>query len=168
VVGTVDNAADAVATFRDLRPDLVTLDIQMPEVLGVDTMALFTVIRAEDPNCEVIVITGTAFPAYREKFVRAGVLGFFLKPLNFDQLASDLRKYYPELTEQPSRNPLTPPADSLLSVTLARRSSHHPPAQNRPIMGSACRRRGQSNPLRLCARPDLVSLVRAIFLPCLP
>jgi two-component system, chemotaxis family, chemotaxis protein CheY len=105
VVGTVDNAADAVATFRDLRPDLVTLDIQMPEVLGVDTMALFTVIRAEDPNCEVIVITGTAFPAYREKFVRAGVLGFFLKPLNFDQLASDLRKYYPELTEQPSRNP---------------------------------------------------------------
>jgi two-component system, chemotaxis family, chemotaxis protein CheY len=105
VVGTVDNAADAVASFRDLRPDLVTLDIQMPEVLGVDTMALFTVIRAEDPNCEVIVITGTAFPAYREKFVRAGVLGFFLKPLNFDQLASDLRKYYPELTEQPSRNP---------------------------------------------------------------
>jgi two-component system chemotaxis response regulator CheY len=104
VVGTVDNAADAVATFRDLRPDLVTLDIQMPEVLGMDTMALFTVIRAEDPNCEVIVITGTAFPAYREKFVRAGVLGFFLKPLNFDQLASDLRKYYPELTEQPSRN----------------------------------------------------------------
>ena len=104
VVGTVDNAADAVATFRDLRPDLVTLDIQMPEVLGVDTMALFTVIRAEDPNCEVIVITGTAFPAYREKFVMAGVLGFFLKPLNFDQLASDLRKYYPELTEQPSRN----------------------------------------------------------------
>lgn len=97
VVGTIDNAADAVAGFRELRPDFVTLDIQMPEVLGMDTMALFAVIRAEDPNCEVIVITGTAFPTYREQFLKAGVLGFFLKPLNFDQLATDLRKYYPEL-----------------------------------------------------------------------
>ena len=60
-------------------------------------MALFAVIRAEDPNCEVIVIAGTAFPNYREQFLKAGVLGFFLKPLNFDQLATDLRRYYPEL-----------------------------------------------------------------------
>jgi response regulator of citrate/malate metabolism len=67
----------------------------MPEVLGVDTMALFAVIRAEDPNCEIIVITGTAFPAYREKFIKAGVLGFFLKPLNFDKLALDLSKFFP-------------------------------------------------------------------------
>lgn len=105
VVGTAENAADAVASFRELRPDLITLDIQMPEVLGMDTMSLFGVIRAEDPNCEVIVITGTAFPAYREKFVKAGVLGFFLKPLNFDQLAVELRKYYPELkSEQLSRS----------------------------------------------------------------
>jgi two-component system, chemotaxis family, chemotaxis protein CheY len=106
VVGTVDNAADAVAKFRELHPDFVTLDIQMPEVLGMDTMALFSVIRAEDPNCEVIVITGTAFPTYREQFLKAGVLGFFLKPVNFDQLATDLRKYYPELKpEHASRNP---------------------------------------------------------------
>src|SRR5512140_2266563 len=83
VVGAVDNAADAIALFRELHPDLITLDIQMPEILGVDAIALFTVIRAEDPNCEVVVITGTAFPTYREKFVKAGVLGFFVKPLNF-------------------------------------------------------------------------------------
>ena len=106
VVATVDNAADAIALFRDLRPDLITLDIQMPEVLGMDTMALFGVIRDEDPNCEVIVITATAFPVYREKFVKAGVLGFFLKPLNFEQLATNLRKYYPELNSvRQSRNP---------------------------------------------------------------
>jgi CheY-like chemotaxis protein len=106
VVATVDNAADAIARFRDLHPDLITLDIQMPEVLGMDTMALFGVIRDEDPNCEVIVITGTAFPTYREQFLKAGVLGFFLKPINFNQLATDLRKYYPELkAEHASRTP---------------------------------------------------------------
>lgn len=106
VVGTVDNAADAIARFRELRPDLITLDIQLPEVLGMDTMALFGVIRAEDPNCEVVVITATAFPVYREKFVKAGVLGYFQKPINLEELAINLRKYYPELNSvSHARNP---------------------------------------------------------------
>jgi hypothetical protein len=43
------------------------------------------------------VISGTAFPTYREKFVKAGVLGFFAKPLNFDKLVVDLHQYFPEL-----------------------------------------------------------------------
>jgi two-component system chemotaxis response regulator CheY len=97
VVDAVETAADALARFRDLRPDLITLDIEMPEVAGLDALALFKVVRAEDPNCEVIVISGTAFPTYREKFVKAGVLGFFTKPLNFDKLVVDLRQYFPEL-----------------------------------------------------------------------
>src|SRR5277367_2466618 len=97
VLGAVDNAAEALASFRELHPDLITLDIQMPEVAGVDALAFFNLVRGEDPNCEVIVISGTAFPTYREQFVRAGVLGFFAKPLNFDKLATDLHRYYPEL-----------------------------------------------------------------------
>jgi two-component system response regulator YesN len=83
--------------IRDLHPDLITLDIEMPEVAGLDALGLFKLVRAEDPNCEVIVISGTAFPTYREKFVKAGVLGFFTKPLNFDKLVVDLRQYFPEL-----------------------------------------------------------------------
>jgi CheY-like chemotaxis protein len=98
VLAAVDTAADAIAGFRELHPELITLDIEMPEVAGVDALALFKLVRSEDPNCEVIVISGTAFPSYREKFVKAGVLGFFAKPLNFDKLAADLRRYYPELS----------------------------------------------------------------------
>jgi CheY-like chemotaxis protein len=97
VVGAVETAADALERFRDLRPALITLDIEMPEVAGLDALALFKIVRAEDPGCEVIVISGTAFPTYREKFVKAGVLGFFTKPLNFDKLVVDLRQYFPEL-----------------------------------------------------------------------
>ena len=97
VVGAVETAADALARFRDLRPALITLDIEMPEVAGLDALALFKIVRAEDPGCEVIVISGTAFPTYREKFVKAGVLGFFTKPLNFDKLVVDLHQYFPEL-----------------------------------------------------------------------
>lgn len=104
VLGAVDTAADALARFRELHPDLITLDIEMPEVAGLDALALFRLVRAEDPNCEVIVISGTAFPTYREKFVKAGVLGFFAKPLNFDKLMVNLRQYFPELkSDQPTR-----------------------------------------------------------------
>jgi two-component system, chemotaxis family, chemotaxis protein CheY len=97
VVDVVDNAADAQARFRELLPDLITLDIEMPELCGIDAMALFQFIRADNPDCEVVVISGTAFPSHREKFVKAGALGFFQKPLNFDKLAVDLRSYFPEL-----------------------------------------------------------------------
>ena len=89
VLGALDNAAGALASFRELHPDLITLDIEMPEVAGVDALAFFNLVRREDPNCEVIVISATAFPTYREKFVKAGVLGFFSKPLNFEKLATD-------------------------------------------------------------------------------
>jgi two-component system, chemotaxis family, chemotaxis protein CheY len=97
VLGAVDNATEALTIFRNLHPDLITLDIEMPEVGGLDAMALFKLVRAEDPNCEVIVISATAFPTYREKFVKAGVLGFFQKPLNFDKLVVELGHYFPEL-----------------------------------------------------------------------
>ncbi len=104
VIDVVDNAADAQARFRELHPDLLTLDIEMPELFGIDAMALFNFVRAEDPNCEIVIISGTAFPTYREKFIKAGVLGFFHKPLDFDKLVVDLRSYFPELkSDQPTR-----------------------------------------------------------------
>ena len=104
VVDVVDNASDAQARFRELLPDLVTLDIEMPELCGIDAMGLFKFVRAENPDCEIVVISGTAFPTYREKFIKAGVLGFFHKPLDFDKLAIDLRGYFPELkSDQPMR-----------------------------------------------------------------
>lgn len=106
VVGAVATAAEALELFRKLHPDLVTLDIQMPEIGGVDALELFKRVQAEDPKCEVVVISGTAFPSYREKFVKAGVLGYFAKPLNFDQLAIELRAFFPELKADQPRHGL--------------------------------------------------------------
>ena len=77
VVDVVDNAADAQARFRELLPDLVTLDIEMPELCGIDAMGLFNFVRAENPNCEVVIISGTAFPTYREKSSRQECWAFF-------------------------------------------------------------------------------------------
>ena len=103
VVAAVGNASAALQSFRDHNPDLVTLDIEMPEIDGIDAITLFRQIRRENVNSEIIVISASAFPSHRELFVREGSLGFFHKPINFDRLAVDLRMFFPELAyDKPS------------------------------------------------------------------
>lgn len=104
IVGVAGSAENALQKFRELKPHLVTLDIQMPEINGdttTDAVSLFRQIRKESPGTEIIVISGTAFPQYRETLMKAGALGYYGKPVNFDKLANDVRKFFPEL--QPSR-----------------------------------------------------------------
>jgi two-component system, chemotaxis family, chemotaxis protein CheY len=95
VVAAVGNASLALQSFRALKPHLVTLDIEMPEIDGIDAIALFRQIHREDVNCEIIIISGTAFPSHRELFVREGVLGFFHKPLNSTNWQSNCVCFFP-------------------------------------------------------------------------
>lgn len=97
VAGAADNPRDGLNRFRELRPELVTLDIQMPEFDGLDAAGLFDAIRSEDPRCEIAVITASAFPAHRERFLKAGAIVYERKPVDFRRLADELRKYFPEL-----------------------------------------------------------------------
>jgi CheY-like chemotaxis protein len=105
VVGAADNPRDGLSRFRELHPDLVTLDIQMPEFDGLDAAGLFDAIRSEDPRCEIAVITASAFPAHRERFLKAGAIVYERKPVDFRRLADQLRKYFPDL----QRSTLSPP-----------------------------------------------------------
>jgi two-component system, chemotaxis family, chemotaxis protein CheY len=95
VVGIAADATDALAQFRDQKPDLVTLDISLTDFDGSDAVKLYETIRAEDPNCEIAVISASAFPRHREIFRR--LVGFYSKPINFEEVARGLRKYFPEL-----------------------------------------------------------------------
>ena len=96
VVAIVGNSADAIAQLHEQKPDLVTLDINLSDIDGGDAVKVYETIRIENPGCEIAVITGSAFPRHRDIF-RRGVLGFYRKPINFDEIARELRKYFPEL-----------------------------------------------------------------------
>jgi two-component system chemotaxis response regulator CheY len=96
VVGIAQDSAAALALFREHKPDLVTLDINLDDPDGHDSVRLYETIRAENPHCDIAVISGTAFPRHREIF-RRGIIGFYSKPINFEEIAKALRKYFPEL-----------------------------------------------------------------------
>jgi DNA-binding NarL/FixJ family response regulator len=88
VVGEAADGAQAVAAARDLRPDIVLVDIQMPNVDGVETtrrlMALPTPPR-------VLVLTTFDRNEYVYESMRAGASGFLLKDVRRGQLTDAIR-----------------------------------------------------------------------------
>ena len=76
VVGEAASGREAVALYRDLRPDLMLIDIQMPGGNGVDAIRQ---IRKEFPEARLIVLTTYSGDARALDALRAGASGYLLK-----------------------------------------------------------------------------------------
>jgi two-component system, chemotaxis family, chemotaxis protein CheY len=100
IVGEAENGKQAVAMFKELQPDLVTLDVMMPVVEGVDSLIAFREMRKEKPRIAVLVVSAIPFEKTRDTFREEGALGYVLKPFNkysFDQVRMRLAREFPEL-----------------------------------------------------------------------
>ena len=62
---------------------MVLVDLQMPELSGIDVLKA---VRAADPECQVILMTGNATVETAIEAVKAGALDYLAKPLDFDRL----------------------------------------------------------------------------------
>lgn len=76
IAGEAETGTDAVRLFRELRPDIVLMDLRMPEMNGVEAIAA---IRAEAPDARIIVLTTYSGDAKALEAMRAGASGFLLK-----------------------------------------------------------------------------------------
>lgn len=88
MIGEAANGLEAVALARSLRPDVILMDLLMPELDGIAATAM---IRRERPGTEVIILTGMADAAVVSGAVRAGAIGFLLKDLGAEQLCQAIR-----------------------------------------------------------------------------
>ncbi|WP_371102628.1 response regulator [Streptomyces sp. PU_AKi4] len=88
VVGQAVNGADAVARVAELAPDVVLMDIRMPELGGIEATALIT---TATPDVRVLVLTTFDLDEYVYEALRAGASGFLLKDASADQLAEAVR-----------------------------------------------------------------------------
>jgi two-component system chemotaxis response regulator CheY len=89
VVGEAENGSVAVRKYKELHPDIVTMDITMPEMDGV--MALKE-IRSIDPNSKVVMISALGQESYVREAVRLGAKGFVVKPFKEDYIVQTLMK----------------------------------------------------------------------------
>lgn len=83
IVGEAADGAEAVRLARQLRPDLVLMDLLMPEMDGVAATA---VIRGELPETEVLALTSVLEDRGVVEVVRAGAIGYILKDVDTDEL----------------------------------------------------------------------------------
>ncbi len=112
VAGEAGTAQEALTLFRDLQPDLVTLDVMMPgDDRGFTAKDLFVIIRKERINTAVVVISASPRVPTASQFLALGALAYVEKSfLNFDQLARKLAYLFPDL--KPPRTSLNQPPRS--------------------------------------------------------
>ena len=89
VVGRAADGEEAVAQARETRPDIILLDVQMPNVDGIEALRR---IRAEDPEARVIVLTTYRDEDYVFPSLQAGARGYLLKDASREELADAIRR----------------------------------------------------------------------------
>ncbi|MGP0065663.1 MAG: response regulator [Isosphaeraceae bacterium] len=89
VVGEAGNGVEAVALYKQLRPDLVTMDLVMPEMGGLDALRL---IRASDPDAKVVVVTALDQKQSLMDSIREGAIDFIVKPFERQRVLKLLAK----------------------------------------------------------------------------
>ncbi|MCX4568143.1 response regulator [Streptomyces albogriseolus] len=88
VVGQAVNGIEAVGQVGELVPDVVLMDIRMPELGGIEATARITAVH---PEVKVLVLTTFDLDEYVYEALRAGASGFLLKDASAEQLAEAVR-----------------------------------------------------------------------------
>jgi CheY-like chemotaxis protein len=90
VVYSANTGADAVASARDVGPDLIVLDVRLPDMTGWDVCALLqTDTRTE--RIPVLILTAAVSPTLQADVARTGCAGHLLKPCYPSQLTDAIR-----------------------------------------------------------------------------
>jgi DNA-binding NarL/FixJ family response regulator len=87
LVGQTGDARQALEAIQSLRPDVVIMDIRMPEGNGIQVLEA---VKAHESAPQVIMLTAFPYPQYRKECLRAGAEYFFDKATEFDHFAQVL------------------------------------------------------------------------------
>jgi DNA-binding NarL/FixJ family response regulator len=88
LAATACNGSEAIAAFRQHRPDVTLMDLQMPKTSGLDAIKT---IRAEFPEARIVVLTTYQHDAQAIAALRAGAAGYLLKNMLRKELTEAIR-----------------------------------------------------------------------------
>ena len=92
VIATATNGAEAIELFKEKKPDLVTMDLTMPHIDGIECI---TKLAEIDPDVLIMVVSALSDEATGIQALELGASGFLLKPFTEEQLTEALN----DLTE---------------------------------------------------------------------
>ena len=99
VVGIAANGIECVGKVNELHPDLVLLDVYMPEMDGVEAAA---VIHREHPEVKILMLTTFDDDTYVKNALKSGASGYVLKTIDADELTSFIRIVHKGMVLLPS------------------------------------------------------------------
>ena len=89
IAGEAENGAKAVEKYSELKPDLVLMDITMPEMDGIEALKK---IKAADPNASVIMCSAMGQQAMVIESIQSGAKDFIVKPFQADRVIEAVQK----------------------------------------------------------------------------
>lgn len=89
VIGEATNGVDAIEKYKQLRPDVVTMDITMPEMDGITCVKKIMEI---DPNASIIMCSAMGQQVMVLDAIHSGAKDFLVKPFQADRVAEALNK----------------------------------------------------------------------------
>ena len=87
--GEAENGAKAFEKYNELKPDLVLMDITMPEVDGLQALKN---IKAADPNAKIIMCSAMGQQAMVIEAIQSGAKDFIVKPFQADRVLEAVKK----------------------------------------------------------------------------
>jgi DNA-binding NarL/FixJ family response regulator len=91
LVGEAASGREAIAAFREHRPDVTLMDLRLPDIGGIDAMVA---IRSDFPNARVIMLTTFEGDAEIQRSLEAGAQGYMLKSMPRKQLVEMVRRVH--------------------------------------------------------------------------
>ena len=89
IVGEAENGAKAVEKYNELKPDLVLMDITMPEMDGIEALKK---IKSGDPNASIIMCSAMGQQAMVIESIQSGAKDFIVKPFQADRILEAVQK----------------------------------------------------------------------------
>ncbi|MUK89041.1 response regulator [Ornithinibacillus sp. L9] len=89
VVGEAENGQDAVEKYQELQPELVTMDITMPEMNGVEAVRE---IKKINPDAKIIMCSAMGQQGMVVEAIQAGAKDFIVKPFTPDRIKESVEK----------------------------------------------------------------------------
>lgn len=89
IVGEADNGKTAIKKYLETQPDVVTMDITMPEMSGIEALSA---IRQYDPKAKVVIVSAMGQEDLVKKAIISGAISFIVKPFKEEDIVKTIKQ----------------------------------------------------------------------------